>query len=137
MIYAHLGMFREYGSDPELSNLIRVDYNKSFSEVYTNLALYLVRRQHSFGFLSHIENRAQEERDPALPSWVPDWTVADVSPDAENHLRAHTSVGATHDVTHLHFERPKVLACIGNVLGTIRVIKPVCTMSLLIWHIFN
>ncbi len=132
MIYAHLGMLRDYESNLELSSLIRVDYNKSLSEVYTNLALYLLRRQQSFDFLLHVENRAVEERNPELPSWVPDWTVADASPDTENNLRAQTIAGARDEVTHLYFEKLKVLACIGNVLGTIRVVKSVRTKSLLI-----
>lgn len=62
------GLFQRYKDNQGIEDLIRVDYGKSMCEVFTDLALYLFRSQQSFDFLSHIEDRAIEDRNRNLPS---------------------------------------------------------------------
>jgi hypothetical protein len=42
MLYAHLGMFKRNQDTGEFDSLIRIDYHKPLSNVYTDLVLYLL-----------------------------------------------------------------------------------------------
>ncbi|TGO27159.1 hypothetical protein BPAE_0046g00210 [Botrytis paeoniae] len=84
MLYGHLAMFvdRTKSKNPEIENLIEINYRKTITDVYTDLTLYFLNRQSNFGFLSHVEDVNFEERKWNLPTWVPDWTSSKVSMEA-------------------------------------------------------
>jgi hypothetical protein len=76
IIFAHLGIIVECPRDttPEEWNLLRVDYKKTCSELYRNVAQYLSKRIETFQLLSHIK-AASDQRHPNTPLWAPNWTV--------------------------------------------------------------
>ncbi|KAF8860673.1 hypothetical protein BDZ45DRAFT_800611 [Acephala macrosclerotiorum] len=137
MLHAHLGMVerderKKFTSLPivdplymrgkeKRDSLIHIDYNKSVPKIYTDLALYLLRCQRGFGFLSHVEDIALEERDPRLPSWVPDWTIAQTSVDARSHFTEHFEMPG-FDLAHIVLGEQTVLGCIGDFVGIIEVV---------------
>lgn len=121
MLYAHLGMHQSGTETQDVEELIGVDYQKSVPEVYTDLALYLLRNQRGLGFLSHVEDKALEDRNPDLPSWVPDWTSPHASPDAQFHFTDHFKM-ASVDMVHIVLGTPRVLGCVGDVIGQIEFI---------------
>ncbi|KAI0103928.1 heterokaryon incompatibility protein-domain-containing protein [Nemania sp. FL0031] len=55
---------------------LTVDYNLTFSEVYSMVALYLIKRSKSLAILDLANWRGQESEKMNLPSWVPDWRYA-------------------------------------------------------------
>jgi hypothetical protein len=70
MIYAHIGL----ASDRSLGQpMFEVDYSKSASQVYTEVARYHLRKNKNYGILNHMEDVDPSKRRYGLPSWVPDW----------------------------------------------------------------
>lgn len=123
MIYAHLGMLG--GKDNEdclLEKLIQVDYSKSIGEVYTNAALYFIESSGGFGILSHIEDLSLDCRRQGIPSWVSDWTSAQVSPDANTHSVEHWRQ-SDFSLLYTTFKTGKVLGSIRRVVGIIASIR--------------
>ncbi|KAF7858939.1 hypothetical protein EAF04_008980 [Stromatinia cepivora] len=122
MIYGHLALFERQLDSPEIGRLIEIDHHKPLSEVYSNLALYLLNRQGNFGFLSHVEDVEPGARRPDLTSWVPDWTSSNSSPDAKYHLQKR---GIYHPAipVHLALVKSSVLGCIGTRVSAIESIN--------------
>ncbi|KAF7919365.1 uncharacterized protein EAE97_011697 [Botrytis byssoidea] len=106
MLYGHLALFanQSKSDDPEIEKLVEIDYRKSITDVYTDLALYILNRQCNFEFLSHLEDVNFEERKYNLPTWVPDWTSKGISSKMKG------SWGT-------------VLGCIGTRVGGVERIK--------------
>jgi hypothetical protein len=76
IIYGHLSLVK--GSESYMS----VNYNKSLSEVFEEVAHYYVEWAHHYvewtrdlSILRYVELKDPDERREHLPSWVPDWTV--------------------------------------------------------------
>ncbi|CAD6446898.1 9d3d13e4-6aac-4073-bae1-552b574167e2 [Sclerotinia trifoliorum] len=124
MIYGHLALNMPQSNDPEIERLVEIDYHKPLSEVYSNLALYLLKREGNFGFLSHVEDVELAARRLCLPSWVPDWTSSNSSPDAEYHLGTHRCFDFTVPA-HLALLKSSVLGCTGTRVTVIESIKDI------------
>ncbi|KAJ8071690.1 hypothetical protein OCU04_002007 [Sclerotinia nivalis] len=122
MIYGHSALFKLQSSNPEIEGLIKIDYRKSVSEIYTDLALYLLNKKYGFELLSHVENVKLEVRRHGLPSWVPDWTSMDVSPEARFRFGTITGKRDINPV-YLALSQPAVLRCIGTRVNVIEIIK--------------
>lgn len=70
MIYGHLGLL-DHPPDPP----IKIDYGRSVTDVYEDIARSYMMRDGTPAFLRYIEDSELEDRRDGLPSWVPDWTV--------------------------------------------------------------
>ena len=71
MIYAHLGI----AADCLTKNLrLEVDYQKSYSDICTNIAVYFLEVYNDYRVLTYVDERPLGKRHENLPSWVPDWT---------------------------------------------------------------
>ncbi|KAH7311009.1 heterokaryon incompatibility protein-domain-containing protein [Rhexocercosporidium sp. MPI-PUGE-AT-0058] len=68
MIFAHLGLTSQF-----TQNLIRVDYDKSLTELYEEVARKHIKTHGNISILSYVENIDPCHRRERLPSWVPDW----------------------------------------------------------------
>lgn len=123
MIYAHLGMLG--GTDVEgdiIEKHLSVDYGKSVGEVYTDAALYFIKSRGGFGILSHVEDVAPECRRQGLPSWVPDWTSAQVPPDVDTHSKEYRPL-SDFSLLHTSISTAGVLGSVGYVIGVIKSVK--------------
>ncbi|PMD20336.1 HET-domain-containing protein [Hyaloscypha hepaticicola] len=71
MIYAHLGI----AVDSLVGQpAIKVDYSKSYQELFTDIAVYFIEHYGDYRILAHVEENRLEKSRADLPSWVPDWT---------------------------------------------------------------
>jgi hypothetical protein len=71
MIYAHLGIAVDsLVGQPAL----KVDYSKSYQELFTDIAVYFIEHYGDYRIFSHVEENRLEKSGADFPSWVPDWT---------------------------------------------------------------
>jgi hypothetical protein len=119
MIFAHLGILGVHSQDDGLREFVKVDYRRSIAELYGDVARYFMDSRNAFGILSHVEDVAIEQRRAGLPTWVPDWTSASVSSEAENQLVGphYTGKHSFHGV--FKFPTGTVLSCIGSPAAVI------------------
>jgi hypothetical protein len=73
MIYGHLGTLQSARQHSKLKQMVRVDYEQSVSDLYTQVAGYVISAQGYVDILAHVEDRPLESW-TGLPSWVPDCT---------------------------------------------------------------
>ncbi|KAF7893640.1 uncharacterized protein EAF02_001178 [Botrytis sinoallii] len=127
MLYGHLAMFANHtkSKDPKIEKLIEIDYRKTTTEVYTDLALYFLSLQLSFEFLSHVEDVNFEERKWNLPTWVPDWTSNKVSTEAKWRLQKGETINEIHGIRDIHIVlgEKAVLGCIGTKVNCVEMVK--------------
>ncbi|KAF7910296.1 hypothetical protein EAE99_011343 [Botrytis elliptica] len=127
MLYGHLAMFANHtkSKDPKIEKLIEIDYRKTTTEVYTDLALYFLNLQLSFEFLSHVEDVNFEERKWNLPTWVPDWTSNKVSTEAKWRLQKGETINEIHGIRDIHIVlgEKAVLGCIGTKVNCVEMVK--------------
>ena len=120
MIYAHLGIATDNLTG---NNHLKVDYQKPFLEVFTDIARYFLWKYNDFSILTCVEDDSVEIRRKRLPTWVPDWTsskghnLSDL-PDNENQARTQT--------TGFHFFNLKDgkvrLKCKGTILAQVQIV---------------
>ena len=68
-LYGILHLARDYVEDD-----ITINYESSFSEVYTSFAEFVLRKYNSLNFLLYAGiDWKDPSRDRVLPTWVPDW----------------------------------------------------------------
>jgi len=76
MIWGHLGILGTNLLSAELlaefEKFVGKAYEKSTSDLYTGVALYLIKFAGGCRVLSHKEDVALQDRRPGLPSWAPD-----------------------------------------------------------------
>lgn len=78
MIYGHLGVLQFAPQRSKLREMIRVNYNQPVSELFTQVARYMISARGSIEVLSHVEDLPLEVR-TNLPTWVPDCKYAKCS----------------------------------------------------------
>lgn len=67
-------------TDTELNALVfQPDYRLDMSQAYTNLALFVINSERNLDILS-VPPKFAKQRNTALPSWVPDWSICDTTP---------------------------------------------------------
>ncbi|KXX78936.1 Heterokaryon incompatibility protein 6, OR allele [Madurella mycetomatis] len=71
-VYALYGVFRAIDASRSGPD-VKVDYNKTVAQVYTDAARFFLTRSGGLGVFATI---ASESEEPGLPSWVPDWKLA-------------------------------------------------------------
>ncbi|TVY73539.1 Heterokaryon incompatibility protein 6 OR allele [Lachnellula suecica] len=76
-IYGHLGILGSNSTDRMLKATVRVDYEQEWPRLYTQVARYIITAREGLGILSHIEDIPLSGR-MHLPSWVPNWNLAQV-----------------------------------------------------------
>jgi hypothetical protein len=75
MIYGHLGVLQFAPQRSKLRQMICVNYNQPVSELFTQVARYMISARGSIEILSHVEDLPLDTR-TKLPTWVPDCTYA-------------------------------------------------------------
>lgn len=123
MIYAHLGMLG--GTDDKggiMEKHLSVDYGKTVGEVYTDAALYFIDSRGGFGIMSHVEDVRPECRRRGLPSWVPDWTSAQLPPDVDTHSKEYRPL-SDFSLLYMPFKPAGALGSIGHVAGIIKSVR--------------
>jgi len=83
MIFAHAGPVQNL-------NIGNADHTISVAQIFENFARHHMDLMHSYEILSYIENLEPYERREELPSWVPDWTVANLEPPVS--IMKHTGI---------------------------------------------
>jgi hypothetical protein len=123
MIYGHLGVLGMKKPNNLLDNIIRVDYNQSVSDLFTQVALYMISARKGFDIFSHVADIPVETR-TQLPTWVPDWTYPYSRPSDIGRLDDH--ILGIADIEQLYVlpsvRSPQVLGLLGRHLGTIEVV---------------
>ncbi|KAK3305966.1 heterokaryon incompatibility protein-domain-containing protein [Chaetomium strumarium] len=72
-IYALYGVFRAISASPSEFDL-EVDYNKTVAQVYIDAAQLSMTRSGGLGVFATIQFEPEQ---PGLPSWMPDWELAE------------------------------------------------------------
>lgn len=67
-VYGLLGLARDTGSQ------VKVDYSRSFQEIYKDTAKLLIRMGYGLDLLANAAECA-DDSDSGLPSWVPNWFI--------------------------------------------------------------
>ncbi|KAH7313179.1 hypothetical protein BKA65DRAFT_154719 [Rhexocercosporidium sp. MPI-PUGE-AT-0058] len=68
MIYGHLGLCSVC-----VRSLIGIDYSRSVSQIYQDVALQILAETRNLSVLSYVEKIQPEDRWPDIPSYVLDW----------------------------------------------------------------
>lgn len=76
-VYGLLGILRQH-EDFDFAS-VSVDYAKSLAEVYTDVAVEIVRRGADLTILDHTSHSVANDYGPNYPSWVPRWDRAAVA----------------------------------------------------------
>lgn len=84
-----------------------VDYTKSVVDVYADAALAMI---YWSGSLKVLRDACSLKRDPALPSWIPDWNDAEVRLYMPDNIIKYSSV--------VHSTDPAVLSPVAGKLHT-------------------
>ena len=105
-VYGMLGLVKEIGDGD-----LRVDYELSVGEVYSDAIEFSLRQTQSLHFLAQA-TMADRNPDLALPSWVPDWGVIMKG----SQLRRASPI--LEDAwAHISADPPHILQC-GKILQT-------------------
>lgn len=72
-VYALYGVFRAIDASRS-GPYLKVDYNKTVAQVYIDAARFFLARSGGLGVFATISSEPEE---PGLPSWVPDWKLAE------------------------------------------------------------
>lgn len=113
-IYGLLGMVSDVD---ELG--IQVNYKKSCSEIYTEVAVALLQRQSRLQILSRCSSPKEQEH---LPTWVPDWSIRP-KPMIWNPKFDLFSAGKCNRKQDLEFQG-NALRVHGAVFSTVRSLGP-------------
>ncbi|KAL2071847.1 hypothetical protein VTL71DRAFT_13082 [Oculimacula yallundae] len=158
MLFAHMGMMSAHMEiikefDPAVGHLLDIDYGKSHSQVFRDLARYLLRNQaqspmelvhtnfqpsEPMCLLSHIETcTSSQGHDTRLPSWVPDWssrrplhrrlrlTAPELYTFCESwHITAGLEARFLNQGLFNFWPEKCIFACLGYHVGTILHISP-------------
>lgn len=93
-VYAVIGLATNIPRSSDLP----VDYNKSWQEVYTDVARYSIMTSpygHKLDILGYRSETS--EADESLPSWVPDWRSRRVGRPFVKKLQAEPGLGGGHE----------------------------------------
>jgi hypothetical protein len=98
MIYAHLGLV-----GAETRNLVPIDYEKTVAQLYASMTGLYAQWIGLWNIIIFAEVEP-ERRDPSLPSWVVDWSLAKPQwaetynslPDDRRHLLRPSSLAVPH-----------------------------------------
>lgn len=105
------------GTPPNDFDAVIGDAFKSpIAELYTNIALHLVKSKHGFDIFLQREDVHLEDRRPGLPSWVPDWTCRHTYDEEQT---SHKHVDLMYAIVRVT-RCPPTLACIECRRGVIR-----------------
>jgi len=121
MIYAHMGIAADRA---QIQGKLKLDYNKTVSQIYEELAVYWLRRGENV--LELLEDVNPAEKLPGVASWVPDWRhkanyplpVCSWHPTHRSEYRFHTENGYFTEVQTSTDGRPLVVLS-GKVVGRI------------------
>jgi hypothetical protein len=119
MIYGHLGVLGMKKPDNKLDSIIRVYYNQTVSELFTQVALYTISARKGFDIFFHVADIPIEKR-TQFPTWVPDWTYPYSCRSGVDGVVDDTS--STADIGQLYVSPSReapVLCLIGRLEGTI------------------
>jgi hypothetical protein len=119
MIYGHLGVLGMKKPDNKLDSIIRVYYNQTVSELFTQVALYTISARKEFDIFFHVADIPIEKR-TQFPTWVPDWTYPYSCRSGVDGVVDDTS--STADIGQLYVSPSReapVLCLIGRLEGTI------------------
>jgi Heterokaryon incompatibility protein (HET) len=116
MIYAHIAL----ASDRTLGRtLFEVDYSKSASQVFTEVARYHIERHNNYSILSHVEDVDPSERRYGLPSWAPDWTSTILHDPHDTHQSRNSELPLPTFAFSALEDGQTQLVCKGKRLGRV------------------
>jgi hypothetical protein len=132
ILFAHLRLVRPpHPAESENGdfNSIMVDYQKNETEVYRDLAHYLIKNFEdfrTFGLLDSNEKRSESQ----APSWAPDW----VSRPPSRFSRLSDVLGYNQVFSRrtnlIWASQSRVLVCGGSYLGEVQELGPIIEKSL-------
>ncbi|KAH7087852.1 heterokaryon incompatibility protein-domain-containing protein [Paraphoma chrysanthemicola] len=120
-VFAIMGLLR--GDRRDLG--IVPDYTASVSDVYCTTATAIIRGTDSLDILSHCvdENEDEEDEELCLPSWIPDWSIADALcvPLVQNSFEELRHYNATPGSTASakFYPEPDVVGVTGQLVDVI------------------
>lgn len=135
-VYALMGLLT-----PEDRSNVLVDYKKSIDEVYTEVAISILKKENSLRLLSGVQYLTHTQlcgdyRASSLPTWVPNWSSKSptVSLGLSNpYMEPYDAGGQPACGMKVEFDsvnnQPR-LYCSGIILDTIRTVGDVCWRSL-------
>ncbi|KAL1613669.1 hypothetical protein SLS54_010366 [Diplodia seriata] len=110
---------------------LRADYSVSVQRVYTEIAVYFIRRYNTLDILSFVEHPVTVD---GLPSWVPDWSKSPRLSPLDAPQRFPRLNHHVPDVVDLPPPQTKwdlaKLAVKGRVIDVVRIILPVDALAL-------
>ncbi|RFU32923.1 hypothetical protein B7463_g3421, partial [Scytalidium lignicola] len=117
-VYAHFGVAADFNS-PEWPDPI-VDYSKTTSQVFTDIARYFIQRYNDLRIISYVG--AVDPVDQVLrgiPSWVPDWTKDDGPVPSPIHSDSDRSFFYSHHNIRYQGQSKNILVCQGMIIGRV------------------
>jgi hypothetical protein len=117
-VYAHLGLAADFSS-PEWPGPT-VDYSKTTSQLFTDIARYFIQRYNDFRIISYvgaIDPINQVLR--GIPSWVPDWTRDDGQMPSPIHSDSDRSFYYSHCNVSYQGQSKNILVCQGMIIGRV------------------
>jgi hypothetical protein len=117
-IYALCGLASDAGPD-ELA--VRIDYNIKTADSYREVAIQILRRGRYLDILSVPRVPGRSEVGP-LPSWVPDWSVSDLSTSLRSTTVPWFNFNATAEdeaYTLLQSDDNSVIGLAGEVIDNV------------------
>jgi len=120
MIYGHLGVLGNVGSERKVHKFFQVDYNQPVPELFAQVVLFIISARGDFDILSQVEEISIEKR-TTLPTWVPDWTSPYLS-FSQVTLRKRSTRVREPEPPVVSLGTPPVLGLIGDFEGTIEFV---------------
>lgn len=126
MLFAHIGIagITSDGIDLPTHVPYLVDYSKTKTQVYQDLAMAVLAKDGQYDFLHYAKTTiCLEDRPRHVPTWMPDWT--DNSWRQSREIIRHPSIRFPYPgMGYTLCETSSILACIGNRYGQINRIAP-------------